>query len=134
MRLRVPGQGGDAVAGAQAQGHQRRRCLAAALRQRGIADPLHGADPGETGTASAEITGGAYTRKQATITITGNTASLNQTITWEGMPAVSVGGVGIWSAQTGGTMLVHLALAQSKTVTAGDSLVISAGNLAVSAD
>ena len=47
---------------------------------------LHGADPGETGTASAEITGGAYTRKQATITITGNTASLNQTITWEGMP------------------------------------------------
>lgn len=95
---------------------------------------LHGADPGETGTASAEITGGAYTRKQATITITGNTASLNQTITWEGMPAVSVGGVGIWSAQTGGTMLVHLALAQSKTVTAGDSLVISAGNLAVSAD
>lgn len=94
---------------------------------------LHAADPGEAGTG-AEITGGAYARKQVTMTISGNTASLASTVTWEGMPAVTVGGVGIWSAATGGTMLVHLALAQAKTVAAGDSLVISAGNLAVSAD
>lgn len=95
---------------------------------------LHAADPGEDGTKSPEVSGGAYARKQATFTVSGNTLSLSQTVTWEGMPAVTVGGMGVWDALTGGKMLVHLALAQAKTVTAGDSLVVSTGNLTISAD
>mgnify|MGYP001765001706 CR=1 FL=1 len=91
---------------------------------------LHTADPGNTGTA--ECTGGSYARLSTTFSAasggaTANTADLNFT----GMPACTVTHVGLWSAVSAGTFWWGGALTASKTVGAGDTLKIAAGDLDV---
>lgn len=94
---------------------------------------LHTADPTDAGTGS-EVSGGSYARQSATfsaaatdsgVTTSSNTADLN----WTNLPTSTVTHIGIWSASTGGYLLYSAPLAQSKAITSGDELTISAGGL-----
>jgi hypothetical protein len=59
-----------------------------------------------------------------------NTADLN----WTGMPGGNVGAIGLFDAATGPNLLLHGALSATKTVTAGDTLTIYAGDLVITLD
>ena len=94
---------------------------------------LHTADPGETG--ASEVTGGSYVRKQVPMDpwVTGvvdNTGA----ITWIGMPATTITYVGIWDAETTGHFLIGGLLTVPKTLNAGDTFQINAGDLDVTLD
>lgn len=91
---------------------------------------LHAGDPGETGTN--EVTGGSYIRKVATFNSAATKATSNvAAVTYTGMPATTVTHVGIWSADTGGAFWWGGALSPSKSVGAGDTFQIAAGDLDV---
>lgn len=89
---------------------------------------LHTADPGNTG--ANEVTGGGYSRKQVNWNAAANKHMDNLAdITFSNMPAVTVTHVGLWTAASGGTFLWGGALTSSRTLQAGDALVIAAGDL-----
>lgn len=94
---------------------------------------LHTADPGETGTS--EVVGGSYARQQADFTVAATGALENAAIIdFASMPAVTVVGVGIWDAPSGGNFLWGGLLTVNKTTNSGDTFRIIAGALDITLD
>lgn len=95
---------------------------------------LHTADAGETG--ASEVTGGSYARQgPETFSAAASGASDNDSqIDFTNMPAVTVTHVGLWDAATAGNFLWSGALTTSRTLSAGDTFRIAAGDLDVSLD
>lgn len=95
---------------------------------------LHTADPGETGSASAEVSGNAYARVAVTFSVSGNNASNSAAVEFAAASPATWGTithVGIMTAETSGTMIAYGALASSRTVAAGDVLRVQTGDLDV---
>lgn len=87
--------------------------------------------PTATG-GGTEVTGGSYSRATLTFTASsgGATTNANQ-VQIVGMPAVTVVGLAIMSASTGGTMLFYGNLLTAKTTNSGDTFTVQANNLNV---
>jgi len=95
---------------------------------------LHTANPTDAGTGS-EVSGGSYARQALTLAAaTGGSRANSGTITFSGLPAVTVTHFGIWDAPTGGNLLWYGALNAQQVVAAGNSLIWNAGSLTVSLD
>jgi hypothetical protein len=83
--------------------------------------------------AGTEVTGGSYARQNLAVAAavggaTGNSADL----VFTGMPAATVVGVEIWDSAGTPVRLWYGPLTASRTVSAGDELVLSAGSLTLS--
>jgi hypothetical protein len=97
---------------------------------------LFTSDPTDTGAAGTEVSGNGYTRKVASFTVTGDTASNSASIEF---PAASggnwgtVGWIGIMDASSGGNMIIHSALTTAKAINDGDVFRIPTGDLDVTA-
>lgn len=95
---------------------------------------LHTADPGETG-ATAEVSGGSYARQAIDFDAAANGATSNSaTVTFSGMPGVTVTHVSIWDAATAGNCLFVGALTQSQALPAGSQFVFNAGDAQATLD
>lgn len=97
---------------------------------------LFTSDPTDTGAAGTEVSGGSYARTAATFSVTGDTASNTGAIEF---PAASadwgtVSHIGIFTASSGGTMLVHAILSTAKTIASGDVFRIPTGDLDITLD
>ena len=85
-----------------------------------------------------EVSGNDYGRQEATFAAAsspGGTATTTGDLTFG--PAIggdfgTIQGIGIFDATTSGNLLIFTTLASPKTVSDGDTFVISAGNLTVS--
>ena len=94
----------------------------------GIVVSLHDDDPGQTG--DNEIGGGDYERKSVTFTVaSGKVAENTNALEWEGMPACTVTHVGLWDTAAEPNFWWSGALIASKTLDAGDTFRIKAGDL-----
>ena len=92
---------------------------------------LHTADP--AGTGANEVTGGSYARQAITFSTASSGAITSEAdIEFSGMPAVTVTHVGIWDASSAGTVWWEDALDTQKTVSAGDTFRVSAGDYDIS--
>lgn len=81
----------------------------------------------DTGT---EVSGGSYSRPSITFAApSGGTAVNNADVSIPGMPAVTISYLGIRDAAAGGNLLFYGALATPRTLTAGDSFIVRAGDL-----
>lgn len=81
----------------------------------------------DTGT---EVTGGSYTRQSiAWVAPSGGSCVNSADVNFTGMPSITVNYVGIRDAPTGGNLLYYGTLAAAKTLNAGDTFTMSAGNL-----
>ena len=97
---------------------------------------LFTSDPTDTGTAGTEVTGGSYARTAATFTVTGDTASNSGAVEF---PAATdnwgtVSHIGVFTASSGGTMLVHAVLTTAKAIATGDVFRITTGDLDITLD
>jgi|SRR6056300_126994 len=88
----------------------------------------------DAGTAGTEVSGGSYVRKAASFDASSGGATANTSdIDFTNMPACTVVGVGVYDHVSNSTnLLIHGTLTSSKTVDAGDTLRISAGDLDIS--
>ena len=93
---------------------------------------LHTADPTEVG-STAEVTGGSYAAQTAPFSWdSGNSNAENTSaIEFTAMPAVTVSH---WSITDGTNRLFKGAFTTSRTLSAGDTFRINAGDLQISAD
>lgn len=97
---------------------------------------LFTSDPTDAGTGT-EVSGGGYARQAVTFSAPSNGSTSNSaevlfpqaTANWG-----TVTHVGIFDAATGGNLLLHGALAVSKTIATGDQFKIAAGKLTVTLD
>lgn len=96
---------------------------------------LHTADPTDAGTGT-EVSGGSYARQSFASTISGNAASNTSAIEFPTATATwgTVGWVGVWDNLTGGNLLFHGALTNSKTIASGDVFRVPAGDLDITLD
>lgn len=79
-----------------------------------------------------EVTGGSYARQACALSAASGGASSNSsTISFTNMPACTVTHAALMDASTSGNMLLHGALAASKTVSAGETLSFAAGDVDV---
>lgn len=78
-----------------------------------------------------EVTGGSYARQAITFNDGGDPGLAEQaaTITFTGMPACTVVAVGVMDALTVGNMLLHGRLPRARTLSAGQSLPLLAGDV-----
>lgn len=101
---------------------------------------LFTADPTETGSTAAEVTGGGYARQAlpiaaaATDGSNGTSATTTADIIFPDMPACVVTHVGILDAVTGGNMWQKEALVQAQTVNNGNPFRFDTGNLTTKLD
>lgn len=99
---------------------------------------LFTANPGETGSLAAEVSGGSYERKSWTPSWNAGSSRIENSalVRWDGMPAATVTHVGIMDGDTegAGNMLWYGALASSVAVSAGNSFEIPAASLTVVMD
>jgi hypothetical protein len=98
---------------------------------------LHTADPTETGSMAAEVSGGAYSRQAVTWGIeSGGSIANSAELAWTVASASwgTVTHIGICDAATAGNMLVFGALTASKTVASGDQFKMAASALSVTLD
>lgn len=87
---------------------------------------LHTADPGLTG--ASEVGGGSYARQAITTAAASGGAVANTgVIAFEGMPAVTVTHVGVWSHVSAGDFLYGKNVAAQKTYGAGDRAEVAIG-------
>ena len=98
---------------------------------------LHTADPVETG--AGEVAGGAYARQAMTFANTGanpTTATLSALVQYPAATASwgNITHVGIWSAATGGDLLMSAAVTLPKAVAISDVARFQAGSIVVTAD
>lgn len=98
---------------------------------------LHTTDPAEAGTG--EVSGGAYARQATTFTNTGSnptTASLSALVQYPTATTNwgTITHVGIWSAATGGDLLISAAVTLPKAVDINDVARFQAGSIVVTAD
>lgn len=89
---------------------------------------LHTGDPGAAGTLAAA---GETTRQQATFSAaSGGAITTSAALTWTNVSTTeTVSHVSFWDASTAGTFLGSDALNASKSLTAGDTFTIAAGDL-----
>lgn len=92
---------------------------------------LHTGDPGSAGTTAAA---GETTRKQATFSAaSGGTITTSGALTWTSVSTTETySHVSFWDASTAGTFIGSDALETSRSVTAGDTFTIAAGDLDLS--
>jgi hypothetical protein len=89
---------------------------------------LHTADPGES--AADEVAGGSYARQSAAFDAPSGEATSNSAdIEFTSMPACTVTHVSLMDASSGGNVIWAGALSASKTVNAGDTFKLPAGDL-----
>lgn len=94
---------------------------------------LHTAAPGDTG--ADEVTAGdnTYARQAATFAAPSGDACTNSAaLEWLDLPGVTLVGVGIWDAASGGNCMYAGLLALERTISAGGSFRIEIGELSVS--
>lgn len=90
---------------------------------------LHTADPAKTG--ASEVTGGSYARNSADVTVPANLTTATAAIEeFTGLPAITVQGVGLWTASTAGTFLLG-GTVPATAVAAGNTYRLPAGALTV---
>jgi hypothetical protein len=83
--------------------------------------------------AGTEVTGGSYARQNlAVAAAVGGATSNSADLVFTGMPAATVVGVEIWDSAGTPVRLWYGPLSASRTVSAGDELVLSAGSLTLS--
>jgi hypothetical protein len=83
--------------------------------------------------AGTEVTGGSYARQElAVAAAVGGATSNSADLIFTGMPAATVVGVEIWDSAGTPVRLWYGPLTASRTVSAGDELVLSAGQLTLS--
>ena len=89
---------------------------------------LHTGDPGSAGTANAAT---ETTRKAATFSAaSGGAITTSADLSWTSVAATeTISHVSFWDASTAGTFLGSDALTASKSLTAGDTFTIAAGDL-----
>jgi hypothetical protein len=88
----------------------------------------------EENNPTAEVAGGAYTRKTIAFgAASGGSASNSATVTFDAATANwgTVTHVAILDAATSGNVLFHGAVTSAKTIETGDTFQISAGNLTI---
>ncbi len=92
-------------------------------------------DPTEAGTGT-EITGNAYARTVVAFTISGNAATNTGAVEFPEATGSwgTITHIGVMTASTGGTMIVHAALSASKAIASGDVFRINAGDLDITLD
>ena len=97
---------------------------------------LFTADPTDTGVAATEVSGGSYARTAATFAVTGDTASNSAAVEFPAATADwgTVSHIGIFTASSGGTMLVHAILNTAKVIATGDVFRIPTGDLDITLD
>ena len=94
---------------------------------------LFTADPTDANTGT-EVSGGGYTRKQATFGAPSNgVTSTSADMTFDQATANwgTITHIGIYDASTSGNLLYHSALNNNKTIETGDIFKIAAGSLVV---
>ncbi|MFD5910241.1 hypothetical protein ACFWHL_16140 [Streptomyces massasporeus] len=83
--------------------------------------------------AGTEVTGGSYARQNLAVAAAVGGATANSAdLVFTGMPAATVVGVEIWDSAGTPVRLWYGPLTASRTVSAGDELVLSAGQLTLS--
>ena len=92
-------------------------------------------DPTETG-AGTEITGNSYARTVVAFTISGNAATNTGAVEFPEATGSwgTITHIGVMTASTAGTMIVHAALSASKAIASGDVFRINAGDLDITLD
>lgn len=79
-----------------------------------------------------EVVGGSYARQAVTWTVADLvTSENNDIVTFTNMPAVEVVAFAVMDAASGGNFLFYGPVSPSRTTTAGENLVVAAGDLAV---
>jgi len=93
---------------------------------------------GEAGTGGTEVSGGSYIRQSATFTVATagdgtSTAKNSATITFPTASANwgTITHIGIFTAQTSGTLLFWGAVSPNKTIDTGDTFQITLENLSI---
>lgn len=96
---------------------------------------LHTADPTDAGTGT-EVSGGSYARQSFASTISGNAASNTSAIEFPTATGSwgTVTHVGVWDNASGGNLLFHGQLTNSKTIASGDVFRVPAGDLDITLD
>lgn len=98
---------------------------------------LHTADPGDTGSAS-EASGGSYARRSmaGNWTYNGGAARLENTasVTFPNMPSGTFSHWSLKDASSGGNTLVIGSFTSPQTLTVGQSLIVQAADLRITAD
>lgn len=91
---------------------------------------LFTAAPGEGG-GGTEVSGNGYTRKQATMTTSGNASTNSGAIEFDTATGSwgTITYVGVFDASTSGNLLAYGELTTSKTIGTGDVFRIPAGDL-----
>lgn len=89
----------------------------------------------EAGTLTNEVSGGSYARLATAFDVPAGGATANTAgISFTDMPAGSVDYVAVMDALTIGNVLFHGALTTPRTLNAGDTFTISAGDLDITLD
>lgn len=94
---------------------------------------LFTSDPTDAGSGT-EVSGGSYTRKQATFSApSGGVTSNSSDITFDQATANwgTVSHIGIFDASSSGNLLYHTPLTSSKTIETGDIFKIATSSLVV---
>lgn len=90
-------------------------------------------DPTDAGTGT-EVSGGSYVREAATFSVTGDTATTTAAVEWPTATADwgTITHVAVHDAATGGNIIAHAALTDSKTINVDDVFRIPSGQLDIS--
>lgn len=89
----------------------------------------------ETNSLTGEISGGSYARQAVAFDAPAAGATANTSaVSFTNMPAVTVAYVAVTDAATAGNVLFHGALTTSRTLNAGDTFTIAAGDLDITVD
>ncbi len=86
--------------------------------------------------SGTEISGGAYVRRLASFSVTGNAATTTSALEWPTATASwgTVTHIGIYDASSAGNLLAWAALTASKTIASGDVFRIPAGDIDITLD
>lgn len=88
---------------------------------------LHTSNPTASGDSSTEVVGGSYARQLTLHTDAGSGTTANdRALVYTNMPACVVKYIAVWELVTSGNMLLYLPTPSDITVTAGQTLTISA--------
>jgi len=97
---------------------------------------LFTSDPTDAGSGT-EVSGNGYARQTAAWTVSGNLATNSGAIEYPACTTNAWGTVthvGVFTAASGGDLIVHSALTASKTVAVSDVLRVNAGEIDITLD
>lgn len=93
---------------------------------------LHTADPTVTGNSATELAGGGYVRLSIVFGAPSNRSVVNNaSITFTNLPATTITHFAIWSAQSGGAIQHTIAAGSGIVVSAGGTVLVPVGDIAV---